>query len=157
MTGRHMIGHDGKGKLSKIIFKKHMEFSICKGGGGSGRVIFHMFTATHQNAFKAILSIFRHFYLENLKKLVLHFMWTLICKLQLTRGLSLIIDICIHQHHCLCTNKYMQSDAVDAEQLIRSSLLYITETLFYSCQARVLVHLQSQSPKLENKNRTKHR
>ena len=30
-----------------------MEFSICS-GEGSGRVIFHMFSATHQNAFKAI-------------------------------------------------------------------------------------------------------
>ena len=37
--------------------------------GGSGGIIFHMFSATltHQNAFKAILSIFRHFFfpLEN--------------------------------------------------------------------------------------------
>ena len=28
----------------------------------SGGIIFHMFSATHQNAFKAILGIFRHFY-----------------------------------------------------------------------------------------------
>ena len=28
----------------------------------SGGIIFHMFSATHQHAFKAILGIFRHFY-----------------------------------------------------------------------------------------------
>ena len=39
-----------------------MEFPICKGGGGSDGFIFHMFSATHQNASKAILSIFRHFF-----------------------------------------------------------------------------------------------
>ena len=51
-----------KGSFQKLS-AKNMEFSICRGGeGGSGRVIFHMFSATHQNAFKAILSIFRHFY-----------------------------------------------------------------------------------------------
>ena len=36
------------GKLSKSICKKYMEFFICREGG----VIFHMFSATHQNAFE---------------------------------------------------------------------------------------------------------
>ena len=31
--------------------------------GSSGRVILHMFSATHQNASKAILSIYRHLFL----------------------------------------------------------------------------------------------
>ena len=40
-----------------------MEFSICRGGRGeSGGVIFNVFSATHQNASKAFLSHFRHFY-----------------------------------------------------------------------------------------------
>ena len=49
-----------KGSFQKLS-AKNMEFSICRGGGSDG-VIFHMFSATHQNAFKAILSIFRYFY-----------------------------------------------------------------------------------------------
>ena len=39
-----------------------MEYSICGGKGGCGRVIFYMFSATHQNASNAFLSHFRHFY-----------------------------------------------------------------------------------------------
>ena len=31
----------------------------------SGGVIFHMFSATHQNAFKAIISIFRHLHFKD--------------------------------------------------------------------------------------------
>ena len=53
-------------------FKKYLQKTYgifhIKGGGGSGGVIFHMFSATHQNAFKAILSIFRHFYFFPLRK-----------------------------------------------------------------------------------------
>ena len=60
------------GKLSKIIWKKHMEFSKCR--GGSGRVIFYMFSTTHQNASKAFFSHFRHFYC------VLFYLWPNIWK-----------------------------------------------------------------------------
>ena len=49
------------GKLSKIICKKLMEFSICR-EGGVWQGYFYMLTATNQNASKAFLSHFRHFY-----------------------------------------------------------------------------------------------
>ena len=39
-----------------------LNFPYVRGGGGSGRIIFLMFSATHQNGSKAILSIFGHFY-----------------------------------------------------------------------------------------------
>ena len=44
----------------------------------------------------------------------------------------------LHQHHCLCTNEYMQSDAADAEQLIKGQVCFITETLFYSILLEIL-------------------
>ena len=49
-----------------------MEFSICRGGEGDGRVIFYMFSATHQNAFeafKAFLDTFIFFPCEPLPPL----------------------------------------------------------------------------------------
>ena len=36
--------------------------SFCDWKGGACEIIFHIFFGSHQNAFKAILSIFKHFY-----------------------------------------------------------------------------------------------
>ena len=45
-------------------FKKWMQKTFSMLGG---RIIFHMFSATHQNTLKDILSIFRHFHFFILK------------------------------------------------------------------------------------------
>ena len=49
-----------KGSFQKETEKNIWKFQYVR--GGSGGIIFHMFSATHQNASKAILSIFRHFF-----------------------------------------------------------------------------------------------
>ena len=45
-----------------------MEYSICRGGGGSGRVIFHMFSATHQHVKNSIC--FLQILFESIQKIL---------------------------------------------------------------------------------------
>ena len=69
-------------KLSKMICKKHMDFSICRGRGGGLVGSFSMFSATHQNASKA-WGVNQH--MENS-----------ICFLQIIFESFLYRDVCIY-------------------------------------------------------------